>query len=98
MCQVVFTVAGDGSYIETLDVIETVLAVPVGDIVNRPFVVAYENCGKDDIGLFLFSLASFRFAHERLVADTDDFISSVAVENNGIVDVGTVGNEFVLFE
>ena len=98
MCQVVFTVAGDGSYIETLDVIETVLAVPVGDIVNRPFVVAFENCGMDDFGFFLFSLASFRFAHERLVADTDDFISSVAVENNGIVDVGTVRNEFVLFE
>ena len=98
MCQVVFTVAGDGSHIETFDVVETVLAVPVGYVVNRPFVVALEHCGMDDFGFFLFRLAPFRFAHERFVADTDDFISSVAVENDGIVEIGTVGNEFVLFE
>ena len=51
------------------------------------------------ISAFLFfGLAFFRLAHERLVGDADDLVRAVAVEDDGVVDVGTVGDELVFLE
>ena len=96
--QVVFAVAGDGRHVEALDVVVAVFSVAIDHVVDCALVVSLEDGHVDDFRFPFFGLAFFRLAHERLVGDADDLVRAVAVEDDGVVDVGTVGDELVFLE
>ena len=52
----------------------------------------------DNLGLLLLSLAALRLAHEEFLCYAHHLVGSVLVEDNHIVDIGTVANELVLLQ
>ena len=87
MCHVIFAVAYYGSHGETLDIMRTFFSVTVDDIVDGAFVVLLEYVGIEYV-----------LAYEFLVCHRSDDVTSVAEEDDNIVEVGAVGYEFVFFQ
>ena len=52
----------------------------------------------DDLALALLGFRALRLAHEDLLADADDLVGAVLVEDDDIVEVGAVADELVLLQ
>ena len=84
---VVLAVADDGRHGKALDVGRPVLAVAVAHVVDGALVVLLENVGVEDV-----------LAHELLVGHGRDEVAAVAEEEDDVVQVRAVGQEFVLLQ
>ena len=84
---VVFPVANDGSNIETFDIIITFLSVTVDDVIDGTLVVFLEYVDVQDV-----------LSDEQFVGHADNFVFTVFVEDNYIVDVGTVAYILVFLQ
>ena len=87
MREVVLTVACDTCDIESLDEVESLLAVAIHHVIYSALVVLLEH-----------SHVQYVLANEYLVGHLDDLVFSVLIEDDDIVDVGTVAYVFILFQ
>ena len=87
LCQVVFLVAGDARHVESLDEVESLLAVTIHHVVGRALVVLLEHRHMHHV-----------LAHENLLRHTNDLVFSVFVEDNQVVDVRAVAHKLVFLE
>ena len=85
--QVVVLVTGHAHDIETLHIIDTALAVTIDDIIDRAVVVLLENGDMDDVR-----------ADKQLLSHSHNAVLAVTVEDDDIVDVGTVAKELILLQ
>ena len=84
---VVLFLTCDGWHIEALDIVVTAFAVAIDCIVDGALVVLLEHLHMHDV-----------LADKHFLADADDLVFSVFIENDDVVDVGTVANEFVFLQ
>ena len=87
LCHIVFTVAYHRRYIETLDIVESFFPVTINHVIDRTLVVLLEDIHVENV-----------LAYEQLVRNTYDFIFSVFIEDNHIVDIGTVADILVFLQ
>ena len=85
--KIILTVACHTGHIEPLDEIEALAPVAVHHIIDGTTVVLLEYRQVDDV-----------LSHEDLVCHADNLILTVAVEDNDIVDVGTVAHKLILLQ
>ena len=85
--QVVLLVTCDTRDGETLDVIITHLTITVNHVVNRTDIVTLEDINIKDIR-----------ADKHLLGDPYDLIGSVTIEDDHVVDIGTVADVLVLLQ
>ena len=76
MCEVVLFLASDSRHVESFDIIVTALAVAIDSIVDGALVVLLEHLHMHDV-----------LADKGFLADADDLVFSVFVENNDVIDV-----------
>ena len=98
MGEVIFTVAHHRGDIKALDIVESVFTVAVYRVIDRTLVISLENIDMYDFRFALFGLAFLVFPYEYLVTDADHFVGSVTVEQDDVINVGTVGHEFILLQ
>ena len=96
--EVILTVARDAGDVEALDVEGTVAAVAIDGVVDGAGVVLLEDGDMDDLAFALLGLRALRLAHEDLLANADDLVGAVLVEDDDIVDVGAVADELILLQ
>lgn len=87
MRYVVFPVTNDGSDIETFDIIITFLSVTVDDVIDGTLVVFLEYVDVQDV-----------LSDEQFVGHANNLVFTVFVEDDYIVDVGTVAYIFVFLQ
>ena len=95
---IVLPVAGHGSHVEALDVAHTRVAILVADIIYRALVVLLEHIQIDDFRLAMVALAAFSLTHKHFLRHLDNLVSSIAVENDDVVNVRTVRHELILLQ
>ena len=84
---VVLFVAGEGGDVEALDKVGTFLAVAIDDVVGGALVVFLEHLHMEHV-----------LADKDFLCHADDFVLAVFVEDDNVVDVGTVADELVLLQ
>ena len=82
-----FAVARDARHIESLDEAGAVLSVAIDEVVGRARIVLLEHLQMQHV-----------LAYKQLVGDAHHLEFSVAVEDDDVVDVGTVADELVLLQ
>ena len=87
LCQVIFLVACHRGYIETLNVAEALLAVAVNHIIYRAVVVLLEHLDVLNV-----------LAHKHLLLHTYNLVLTVLVEDNEVVEVGTVADKLIFLQ
>ena len=85
--QVIFFVACYTGHVEALHIVDATLAVAVNDVIYRALVFLFEDVDMDDIG-----------ADKDLLGYFHHFVFAVLVEDNDVVDIRTIADEFVLLE
>ena len=85
--QIVLPVAGNGLYVEALDIGGPGLAVDIGEVVGRAVVALLPDVDMDDV-----------LADKDLLGDARYEEFAVLPEDDDVVQVGTIGDEGILFE
>ena len=85
--EVVLAVSRNGGYVEALDVVRPFLAVTIDNVVGGAFVVLFKDLYVQDI-----------FADEDLLRYADNLVLAVLVEDDDVIDIGTVAYKLVLLQ
>ena len=96
--QVVFAVAGDGRHVEALYVGDARCPVFVACVVDGARVVLLEYGDVDYLYFAFLASGFFGLAHKDFLGHLYDFVCAVFVEDDDVVDVGAVADEFVLLQ
>ena len=84
--EVVFPVAGDSGHIEAFGVIAPAGPIEVDEVVGSPLICFFPDGDMDNI-----------LPHERFVGDTGNEELAVGAEDDDIVYIGAIADEFVFF-
>ena len=95
---VVFAVVHDAGHVETLHIERGSLSVAIDHVVNRALVVLLEHRNMDDFRFSLLGFGTFRLADENFIGHARHLVSSVAIEDNDIVQIGAVLHKLVLLQ
>lgn len=85
--EIVFFVAGNACYGKTFHIVQTFFTISVNDVVNGAGIIPFEHVQVKNV-----------FPDEHFFTDFYDFVFAVFVEDDNIVDVGTVAYKFVPFQ
>ena len=96
--EVVLTLVGKARHVEALDVESALFAIAIGHIVDGALVVLLKHRDVDNLGLPFLGLGTFRLSNIDLFGHTRHLVGAIAIEDDDVVDVGTVVDKFVLFQ
>ena len=85
--QVVFAIASNRRHVEALDIIESFLSVTIHHIINSALVVFLKH-----------TKPQYILSYEYLICHTDDLELTIFVEDNDIIDIGTVADKLVFLQ
>ncbi len=95
---IILTIVGDARHVKSLDIVGTVFSIAISHIINCALVVLLEDRDVYNLGFLLLSFGAFCLTDVHLFSHSRHLVSSVAIEDDDVVDVGAILHKLILLQ